>query len=173
MKYLIWILPFFLFSCGGDETQNDFEVIGMKPIYLQGEAWDAISVQEAQPIKDLGKIFYKDNYLYVNEVNKGIHVIDNSDPANPNPVKFIKIWGNRDIAIKGNILYVDNLTDLVAIDISDLDNIVVTKRITNLYNDEQFAFPENHLGFFECVDPSSGTVIGWEETQLLNPECRR
>ena len=27
-----------------------------------------------------GKIFFKDDYLFVNEVGKGIHVIDNSDP---------------------------------------------------------------------------------------------
>jgi hypothetical protein len=34
-------------------------------------------------IKQAGKIYFKDSYIFVNEVNKGIHVIDNSIPASP------------------------------------------------------------------------------------------
>ncbi len=173
MKNLLWLLPFLLCACLTPESSNDFEETGMRPIYLQGEAWDAISIQEAQPIKNLGKIYYKDNHIYVNEVNKGIHVIDNNDPYNPVPLKFIKIWGSKDIAIQGNILYADNLTDLVAVDISDLNNIVVTKRVTELYGLEQSSYPENYQGYFECVDPTKGTVIGWEEAELFSPECFR
>ena len=174
MKNLLWLLPFFLFGCvTSSDPEPDLQTVGMRPIYLTGEAWDEISVQEAQPIQNLGKIYYKDNHIYVNEINKGIHVIDNTDPHNPNPIKFIKIWGSRDVVIKDNIMYADNLTDLVAIDITDFNNIVVTKRVPNLYNLEQASFPQNFLGFFECVDPSKGTVIGWEDAELLNPQCFR
>ncbi len=174
MKNIHWILPFILFGCVTDPaSEPDFETTGMKPIYLTGEAWDAITVQEAQPIKDLGKIYYKDQHIFVNEVNKGIHVIDNTDPYNPLPIKFIKIWGSKDIAIKGNILYADNITDLVAIDISDLNNIVVTKRVPELYGLEQSSYPENYEGYFECVDATKGTVVGWEEADLMNPKCLR
>ena len=174
MKNILWILPFLFCACvTTPETEEDFEITGMRPIYLIGEPWDAITVQEPQPIKNLGKIYYKDNHIFVNEVNKGIHVIDNTDPYNPNPIKFIKIWGSKDIAIQGNILYADNITDLVAVDISDLDNIEVTKRVTELYGLEQSSYPENYQGYFECVDATKGTVIGWEEADLMTPECFR
>lgn len=174
MKNLLWLLPFILFSCVTDpEEDPDFTIEGMKPIYLEGEPWDEISVETDRPIKNLGKIYYKDNHIFVNEINKGIHIIDNNDPVNPVPIKFIKIWGSKDIAIKGNILYADNITDLVAIDISDLDNVVETKRIPGLYGEEQKAYPENYQGFFECIDDAKGVVIGWETAILQSPECQR
>ena len=34
-------------------------------------------------------------------------------------------------------------------------------------------FPEGYSGFFECVDPTKGTVIGWSEKILLEPQCWR
>jgi hypothetical protein len=75
-----------------------------------------VKVKEgAQPIKETGKIYVKDNFLYVNEKGKGIHVIDNSDPAAPKKVKFVSIPGNLDVAMKGDMLYADSYMDLLAI----------------------------------------------------------
>ena len=105
-------------------------VEGVRPVYFSADDWDQITATDPQPIENLGKIYYKDSFIYVNERNKGIHVIDNTNPAHPMPVRFINVAGSEDIAIKGNILYADNITDLVAIDISDFNNIRVTKRRT-------------------------------------------
>lgn len=148
-------------------------VDGLRPIYVEQLEWDEIIALPPKPIEFLGKIYYKDQRIYVNERNKGIHIIDNSDPSNPVPIKFIQIYGSEDIAIKGNILYADNLTDLVAIDITDLDNIVVTSRIAGLYPEDAKNYPAGYSGYFECVDPDLGIVIGWEEAQLDNPACLR
>jgi hypothetical protein len=38
-----------------------------------------------------GKIFYYNGYLFINELNTGIHVYDNHDPSNPRNVGFINI----------------------------------------------------------------------------------
>jgi hypothetical protein len=49
-----------------------------------------------------GKLFIQGHYIFLNEVDKGIHVIDNSNPAQPRNVAFIDIPGNVDLAVKGN-----------------------------------------------------------------------
>ena len=59
------------------------------------------------------------NYIFLNEVNKGVHIIDNSNPAKPSIKAFINIPGNVDIAVKGSTLYADLFADLVVVDISN------------------------------------------------------
>jgi len=146
---------------------------GVRPIYADFDGWDEIVSLPAQPIENLGKIYYKDPYIFVNERFKGIHVFDNSDPSQPMPLVFIQIYGSEDIAISGNILYADNYTDLVAIDISDLNNVQVVSRVEDLYTRSSKAFPEGYSGYFECVEEGRGFVVGWEEAELLNPKCVR
>ncbi|NJO03673.1 MAG: hypothetical protein HC880_20140 [Bacteroidia bacterium] len=100
-----------------------------------------------------------------------MHIIDNHDPRHPERRAFIQIPGNVDIAIKENILYADNVTDLLVIDISDLNDIRLTKRIENAFPNKQF--PPVINTHFECVDASRGVVTGWEWTELENPKCQR
>ncbi|GAB5554153.1 MAG: hypothetical protein Sapg2KO_37440 [Saprospiraceae bacterium] len=146
---------------------------GVRPIYADFDTWDEIISLPARPIENLGKIYYKAPYIFVNERFKGIHIFDNSDPSQPTPIAFIQIYGSEDIAISGNILYADNYTDLVAIDISDLNNVQVVSRTEDLYTRSGKAFPEGYSGYFECVEESQGLVVGWEEAELLNPRCLR
>lgn len=87
-----------------------------------------------QQIENPGKIYFKDNYLFINEVDKGIHVIDNRDRSNPTEVGFIEIPGNKDLAAMGDFLYADNYTDLVVLDISDKNNIIEVNRIENVFD---------------------------------------
>ncbi len=156
------------------ETLDETGVqIGVRPIYADLDNWDQIISLPPQPIQNLGKIYYKDPYIFVNERFRGIHVIDNSDPSEPIQIAFIQIFGNEDIAINGDILYADNYTDLVAIDISDFNDVQEVSRVKDLYTRASLAFPEGYSGYFECVDESRGFLVGWEEAELENPECLR
>ncbi len=85
-----------------------------------------------------GKMYVKDNYLFVNEVKEGIHIIDNSIPSSPKFVAFIKIPGNGDIAVRDQILYADSFSDLVALNISDPLNAVEVSRVKNIFKNGQF-----------------------------------
>ena len=146
---------------------------GVRPIYAALDGWDEIVSLPPQPIGNLGKIYYKDPYIFVNERFRGFHVVDNSDPNRPEPIAFIQIFGSEDIAIKENILYADNYTDLVAIDITDIHNVQVVSRVKNLYAPESKAYPEGFSGYFECVEEDRGFVVGWEKAELLDPQCLR
>ncbi|PHI18805.1 hypothetical protein CEQ90_16250 [Lewinellaceae bacterium SD302] len=174
MKNFILFLGLFIF-CGCVEELREIpdETIGMAPIYAVAEAWDEIVATEPRAIEQLGKIYYKDPYIYATERGEGIHVVDNSNPENPTRVAFLQIIGNSDLAIRGNTLYANNVNDLVAIDISNLDSVTVNQRLSGVFSNTGAEFPENYSGFFECADPEMGTVIGWAETTLVKPQCWR
>ena len=105
-----------------------------------------------------GKIYIRGNYIFLNEVDKGIHVINNSNPSRPENVAFIDIPGNMDMAVKGNILYADLYTDLVALDITDPMNVKVKKVIEGV-------FPHRYWGGgFAGPDVTSDLIVTeWEK----------
>ncbi|MEZ4904895.1 MAG: hypothetical protein R2822_25665 [Spirosomataceae bacterium] len=69
---------------------------------------------------------------------RGLHVVDNANPAAPKIVAFIKIPGNGDMAVRGNILYADSYSDLVALDIADPLNIKEVGRENEVFQSGQF-----------------------------------
>jgi hypothetical protein len=154
------VIPATLLSCK-DKIEETYTV--NEPIYLSyDELRNSFKVADGQEIIHPGKIYFKDNYIFVNEYQKGIHVIDNSDPTSPEIIKFIEIPGNVDLAVKEDILYADSYVDLVAIDISDINNIQEVKRITNAF---PYMIPECGDGVVEYVDSNEGVVIGWKPTE--------
>ena len=76
-----------------------------EPIYMSYEELrTSVKASEAEEIYQPGKIYFKDNYIFINEYQKGIHIVDNSDPSSPEVIIFIDIPGNVDMAIKDDIL---------------------------------------------------------------------
>lgn len=168
---LITIGILILQSCD-PETEYPLAVKGLRPVYAEAN-WKDIGVEATHPISQLGKIALKDGYLFVNERMKGIHVIDNKNPASPDPVAFISIPGNSDFEFKGDVLYADNFSDLVVMRLRPDFTIEITDRMEGLYRNELIAYPAHHDGYFECPDPAKGFVIDWIEADLVNPKCRR
>jgi hypothetical protein len=71
---------------------------------------------------EAGKIYVKDNQLFVNDIRRGVHIYDITDISNPTQKQFIAITDNVDIAVYGNYLFADKQMDLVVYDISNLDS---------------------------------------------------
>lgn len=97
-------------------------------------------VKAASPrsLQNPGKMYVFGKYLFVNEIKKGIHIIDNGDKSNPKFVSFISIPGNGDIAVRDNILYADSFSDLVALDITNPENGVEIERVKNVFKNGLF-----------------------------------
>lgn len=149
-----------IISCQ-DKIEETYTV--NSPVYMSyDELRTSFKVAEAEDIIKPGKIYFKDNYIFVNEYQKGIHVIYNSDPSNPEVKKFIEIPGNVDMAIKGNKLYADSYVDLLTIDISNMDNIREVDRDTNVF---PYILPVEDYpdGRLEVVDESHGVVVGYKQ----------
>lgn len=92
----------------------------------------------AQPIQNPGKIYIIGTTIFLAEKEKGIHIIDYSNPSSPVNKGFIFIPGNEDMAINNNILYADCYTDLMAIDISNLNHIVLKNYAANIYPERSY-----------------------------------
>ncbi len=148
-----------------DKTVERITYTANVPVYMSFAEFRT-SFEKSDPIEitQPGKIYFKDDYLFVNEVGKGIHVIDNSNPANPEKIAFYEIMGNVDIAIKGNILFADSFIDLVAIDITDIDNPVEVGRLQNIFPE---VVPEGDRWYpYAMVEKSKGVIIDWEVKQI-------
>ena len=118
---------------GGDpfgSSQSNYEAV-----IIPRETFEtSTQLLYAKQIEETGKIYVKDQYLLINEPNKGFHIYNNSDPANPTKIKFLKVLGSSDISIKNNVLYINNAVDLIALTFnSDFSDIQITKRIKDVF----------------------------------------
>lgn len=129
------------------------------PIYMDyKDLHSSVSYKvEARPLTEPGKIYYKAPYIYINEKYKGIHIINNSEPEHPVNEGFILVPGCLDMAIKDNIIYMDNSVDLVAFDLN-------TKQVTNRINR---VFPEPIApGSYKYLRyDSSKVIVAWKKTE--------
>ncbi|GAA4395845.1 hypothetical protein GCM10023187_03280 [Nibrella viscosa] len=158
-------------GCYPENNKPTGPVQGLRPVYASLESVRKVEILPPQPMKTPGKIYVKDAFLFINEPDKGLHVVNNLNPEKPVKVAFIAIPGNTDMAVKGTILYANNITDLVALDISNLQQIRVTKRLENMF--PYTAYPAERGVRFECADPAKGVVVRWESAELMNPKCYR
>ena len=129
-----------------------------EPVYqTTQQVRDAFEVTVPQEMETSGKIYIYGRYLLINEPGLGIHIFDNLDPSDPVSKSFINIPGNFDMAVKSNVLYADSYIDLLAIDISDIDNINILNRLEN-------AFPLYNTQFGYTAD--AGQIItDWVEVE--------
>jgi len=122
----------------------------------------SVKVQEPKSIKESGKIYAWEDYIFINDKNEGVHIIDNTDPFNPQNIRFLKIPRNMDIAIKDKKLYADNGMDLVVFDISDINRISEIGRVQNVFPNYYATAPENvSYVDFDNFDPSQEVIVGY------------
>lgn len=165
----VFVLLMFLFSsCTKDKCEQTVTYKKYEPVYMSYEELrSSVKTEPAKALNKPGKIYLKGNYIFVNEVEKGIHIIDNSNPSSPQNISFIHIPGNMDMAVLGNTLYADSYIDLLALDISNPRNVTVSKRVENALPDQIFT-----NGYY--ADPNKGVVTAWEEkmvTEKISSDC--
>jgi hypothetical protein len=121
-------------GCVRDSLKRTYSYTIFTPVYkTKAQVRENIRANSPRALQNTGKLYTFGSTIFLNEIDKGIHVIDNSNPSNPVNLGFIDIPGNRDLAVKGNVLYADLYTDLVAIDISDPAHVQVTKVVENVF----------------------------------------
>lgn len=129
---------------------------------------NSIKQTTASELKNPAKIYVFGQYLLISEAKKGIHIIDNTDPKNPKNLTFLSIPGVLDMAVKDNVLYADNYTDLVSFDISDINKIKEIGRLKNMFN---YGL---HDGLSWYYDSFNKTITDYEwkiVTQKVKTNC--
>jgi hypothetical protein len=157
--YIISVLILLFASACTDKVFETFKANA--PIYLSYEQLrSAVKMTSARELNNPGKIYFKDQYIFINEKMQGVHVYDVSDPTNPQNKGFIEIPGNIDIAIKDNILYADSYVDLVSIDVSSFSKIAEVGRVKRVF---PYTLPTYDVKFpLAKLDENKGVITGWE-----------
>ncbi|MDR0726334.1 MAG: hypothetical protein LBF59_10070 [Prevotellaceae bacterium] len=117
----------------GSSIYHDYYYFDYRPVYMDRANLErSVSyVETGKEMKNLGKIYFKHPYLFINEKYKGVHIFDNTNPENPVNKGFIAAPGCLDMAVKDNIIYLDNAVDMVCFDLNDKTKEV--KRIPNVF----------------------------------------
>jgi len=160
--FLISILALTISSCEDKRLQTYTANV---PNYMSyDELRTSIQVTTDEELVKPGKIYFKDHYMYINEYQKGIHVVDLSDPAHPAQKAFIHIPGNVDMAIKDNMLYADSYIDLVLIDISNPEQPNEVKRLEEMF---EYVIPTYDWDYpLDEIDQEKGVITSFELKEI-------
>lgn len=137
------------------------------PIYLAKSKFrQPVASDSPQPIGSTGRIYFKDNYLFLSDGDKGIHVINNYDPSNPENVSFIPVRGAKDLVIKGTKMYVGSFSDLLILDVQNPEQVEELGRMKNAL---EVTWPEHNPNYpIATVDTAKGIVVGWNLATVVD-----
>ena len=170
---LFFLSVILLVGCSREENK---QVITWVPVYISASEYSQISSQPPTSIINGGKIALVNNKLFMVEQGQGIHVVNYSNPAQPVKERFIKVPGCYEVSMKNGYLIANNGPDLVSLNISDPDSVVVVNRLANVFKSLQEAnsIPPNAVSgdYFECVDISKGIVSKWVQKLTDQPKCK-
>ena len=131
---LIVILLALLGSCKESDCETQM-IQFYEPVYMAlDDLRETATFESPREIESPGKIYYKDGYIFINEIDSGIHVIDNRDLSNPIPVGFVRLPGTKDLAARGDYMYADSYMDLVVLNISNKSNISEHGRVKDVFD---------------------------------------
>ena len=163
---ILLILISFLFLCSFSKDVSYSGDGSSTPVLMKRVDFEkAIATDVAQELHNTSRISLKDNRIYVVELYKGVHVIDNTDPTQPNSdFHFITIPGCVDMSIKGDVLYARSAEDLVAVDISDITNVKEISRVKETFPElgadvEYYGLPYR---FQKGQRPANTVIVAWE-----------
>ncbi|WP_375437523.1 LVIVD repeat-containing protein [uncultured Hymenobacter sp.] len=166
-----WLMLLGLLSCSSakDDPQPTIAYYdGYCPQMMERTVLEkSVEALSARPMHNTGKIYVQGRYLFINERYEGIHVVDNQNPGSPRIISFLRIPGNIDMAVKGNLLYADNGPDLVTIDITNPEAVRVKGRVREAFR--ELPMPEIAMTTPECAPenrPANTVVIGWQKMKV-------
>jgi hypothetical protein len=169
----VFLFLFTLASCDPNIDRNGANEVYV-PVYAQLSAQEAVSLQPPEATVKAGKIYAYGSYIFQNDINTGIHIIDNSTAGNPRKIAFLKIPYSSELAVKGSFLYTNSINDLVVLDIHDPQHPVEVKRIKGAFPLINQEYPPYTNVYFVCADPQKGIVVDWQLQQMQTlPSCRR
>lgn len=189
-SYTLSFLQLFLFSllfssCSLFEKEEVVEedlvdVTYFVPVYeTTNQLAQKVSIDPPKDYAEAGKIVTYQQYIFINKPQEGIHVVDNSDPANPQNLHFISIPGSLDMSIIDDHLYSDMYSALVVFDISSITEPQLIEDFTvedvfyyNPYITLDVVINTTEIGQYtryEPIDNSLGIVTSWRTEVRQEP----
>jgi len=131
------------------------------PVYLDMREIGNIQVKERLPLTEPFKIVYNDKYCFVGDRLKGIHVYEKKT-GSLSYLCFIECRYMTDFEIVGNLLFCNNLVDLVVIDVSNPLQINILHRQKYHFNRYK-----DYKEYWNFPYVKGKGLIAWTETHVL------
>jgi hypothetical protein len=183
MKKIFFITAVVLFisilsftGCIKDKCSNTYKIY--IPVYKTlTQVRASVKAEAPRPMQKTGKVYVYGNYVLLNEPNKGIHVIDNSNPASPKNIKFINIPGTNDLAVKDGYLYADCFGDLAVIDIRNAANPIKENILPGVFPDKMNYTnpninPDSVNMIVDYIEKDTTVNCDTYNTWMNCPQCR-
>jgi len=153
---IVFLLLFSLSSMTCEEpnwqSYSNYKAVTMSRIDFE----NSIKMTVPQPMKKAGKIYIKDDYMFIGDLNRGFHIYKNENPENPVLIAFIEIPGVTDIAIREDVFYANQAVDLIAFKLNiENQQVQILKRIPNIF--PELISPD---GFIQNVEADQ-VVVDW------------
>ena len=170
---ILLICVVFFSGCFKDEVTKTYSI--SRPVLKEkSEVLANIKSGPTHTLSSPGKIYLYGKYIFLNEMNKGVHVLDNSNPSNLTEVCFIDIPGNIDIAVKGSTLYADMFTDLLTIDITNPLQVKLSKVTPHMFPERQYnsgIFVDSNKVIVEWITKDTTVSVNEDQNNWMGGGC--
>jgi hypothetical protein len=137
------------------------EVYANVPVYMEYEDFrnSYIFEEGGIPVQHPGNIYIHNQYIFICDEDKGVHILDNSNPSSPSFIGFMNIPGASQMAVDGTTLYVNSFIDLLTFDISNVNEPVLVNRLQEVFaystpiSDDTYPVAD--------IYKDRGVVVGW------------
>ncbi|MEO0731270.1 MAG: hypothetical protein AAFZ52_00430 [Bacteroidota bacterium] len=158
---LLILLGLALSGCLEENCEETRLVRGFEPEIVTTDDWRGSAFGcvygPFEPPCELTSFYVYGKYLLAAENLSGLYVFDNEDTSNPEIISFMDAPGIQGLAVRNNILYINQYTDLVAFDLSDPKTPRMVGRTEDVFDP---------FTVFAQVVPGTDNqfVVGWNET---------
>jgi hypothetical protein len=165
--YLMLFLVPLAWALGGCEFTPLEPATEYRPILMERSVLEeSVRLESPRPVAEMAKWLHHPPYLVLLEAYKGLHLYDNSDPAAPRALGFVKVPGCFNAVFRGAHLVVDNAVDLLVLDVfSQPDSVLVLSRLRGVLPEmpppDLKALPE---AFQAANRPENTVIVRWEKS---------
>lgn len=127
------------------------------PVIISRTELENILLQNTKTLTQKDKVFVNGTMMYVNDRRDGFHIYDNSNPSQPQKVKFLKALGSSTLSFKDDYVFINQATDLVVLKLDIQNgNVQTVKRMVDTF--PQIASPDG----FTYEVKNNEVVIDWK-----------
>lgn len=161
VRYFIpFLLSALLTACGASDGYYKAAIPVSKP---RAELQAEILLTSALPNLTYSKLYSEDygKLLFAIVKDKGVQIIDNSNPESPEGIAFLNLKGIEDVVIEGDTFVTNQYADLVVFSRSKEKEV---GRINGLYDYQSYLELPSHLYWKSGVQiPEDHVVVDYEE----------
>ena len=160
MKQFYFLLFFVVLvlgtACEKDSCEQTWTQVVAVPVTLDRATLQAeIGLEPAIDLCLGGGIYAYGDYVFMNRLNEGYHILDNSNPEQPQNVAFLRIPGSTQMAFIEGKLISNSYADLVTLEMNGIQSAELLTSTPNFLLDENTLPVKN-----------GQVVIGYEEQEV-------